>query len=87
MRDSRTIICAGALALCLPCAVLAQGTSTNGAPPATSGGNNGGGKTAAVNGGGGAAGEYGTDPASLSKQQAQREKAGEKAGKSAGASD
>ena len=78
-------ICARALtaALLVACSstLYAQGTSTNGAPPATTGGSKGGdsGKSAGINGGAGTSGNVGTDPATLSKQQTEREAKGKKA--------
>jgi len=57
---------------------LAQGTSTGGAPPAThsSSSDAGSGRSAGIKGGAGAAGEYGTDPATLKKEETARQQAG-----------
>jgi hypothetical protein len=70
-----------ALCVTLSPSLFAQGTSTNGAPPATTGGSKGGdsGKSAGINGGAGMSGNAGTDPATLSKQQTEREAKGKQA--------
>ncbi|KQR78397.1 hypothetical protein ASG35_08080 [Burkholderia sp. Leaf177] len=56
---------------------FAQGTSTGGAPPAThsSSSDTGNGRSGAK-GGGGAATQYGTDPATLKKEETARQQAG-----------
>lgn len=77
-----------ALGIAISPALFAQGTSTNGAPPATTGGSNGGqsSKAAGINGGAGTSGNAGTDPATLSKQQTEREAKGKAAKKANAAS-
>jgi hypothetical protein len=64
-----------ALVVCIADSALAQGTSTGGAPPATHSSSNdsGGGRSAGIKGGAGAAGEYGTDPATLKKEETARQ--------------
>lgn len=88
MVNTKTCACAliAALSVVLSPSLYAQGTSTNGAPPATSGGsknssskNGDSGKSAGINGGAGTSGNVGTDPATLSKQQTEREAKGKKA--------
>lgn len=77
MSTFKTCTRALTAALLVACSstLYAQGTSTSGAPPATSGGSKGGdsGKSAGINGGAGTSGNVGTDPATLSKQQTERE--------------
>ncbi|MDP9157610.1 MULTISPECIES: hypothetical protein [Burkholderiaceae] len=75
MGHFRKTACMLTLAVCFADGAFAQGTSTGGAPPAThsSSSDSGGGQSASIKGGAGTAGEYGTDPATLKKEETARQ--------------